>query len=74
MSNNRDLCMDIFFMWALMISLFVFPKHGTEVQMSNLTFEELIKDDECPADTEMKGSMEISLSTWVSVINVVSVP
>lgn len=35
-------------MWAPMISLFVFPNHGTEVQMSNLRFEELIEDDECP--------------------------
>lgn len=50
-----------------MTSLFVFPKQGTEVQMSNLRFEELIKADECPADIEMKRSMEISLSTWISV-------
>lgn len=67
MSNNRDLFMDIFFMWALTISLFVFPKHGAEVQMSNLTFEELIKDGECPADTKMKASMEVSLSTCLKV-------
>lgn len=67
MNNNRDLCMDIFFMWALMISPFVYPKQGTEVQVSNLTFEELIKDDECPADIKRKGSREVSLSTWVRV-------
>lgn len=68
LNNNRDLCTDIFFVWALMIFLFVFPKHGTEVQMSDLTFEELIKDEECPADMEMKGSMAVSVSTWISVL------
>lgn len=67
LNNNRDLCTDIFFVRALMIFLFVFPKHGTEVQMSNLTFEELIKDDECPADMEMKASIAVSLSMWMSV-------
>ena len=32
-----------------------FPKYGIKVQMSNLTFEKLTKDDECPADIKMNG-------------------
>lgn len=38
-----------------MTFLFVFPKYGIKVQMSNLTFEKLTKDDECPADIKING-------------------
>jgi len=38
-----------------MTFLFDFPKYGIKVLMSNLTFETLTKDDECPGDITMNG-------------------